>query len=423
MIILIVCIVNSLAFYDQVIAASGTINVTIKNTSGQGVGSIPGECIGTYRQESASGDIPLIEVEHYKFTSNSAGKTSISVQNVEKAEFQCILMISSKDYSGGNSGFKVSSGGSKSVSFTYLKGASSSTKVKSNSSNSSVTKSQTQTQSQEEVKIEYAPISKSNIPGGYSLSHDLKKLEMEQAKKVETFKVAHKESKNTIEWLEPLDLSSADLEEKFNKLDEYIQIDNKGKVFVNTEALPQLNKKARVTMANLNFYFREGEGAVITKDGEIVSEDLVSDIKYDSEAKTLVFTVSGFSEYELKPRLIVNECEEAIKEDKCTITGYTEDLDADLTLSISGDMGMEEELAINEKGEFEFDVELDRGQKIDVKLLSANLNGATETASWSTSREELIKSIYLIIGAAILVIIAIGSTGKLVWKKFSDKKR
>jgi hypothetical protein len=111
----------------------------------------------------------------------------------------------------------------------------------------------------------------------------------DKKKKVENFEISY-EGGNSILFLENLDLSTITKE---SDLPLIFIINEKGKVSIDTTKYSFLNKKARITMTGLEFK----KTPVILHNG-VEDSSVVSDIEYNAETGTLVFTVSGFSTYE-----------------------------------------------------------------------------------------------------------------------------
>ncbi len=96
--------------------------------------------------------------------------------------------------------------------------------------------------------------------------------------------------KNTIEFVEPVDVSDTS---KLASLDQYVEMTAVGKVKIDSDAMPGLNKKAKITMSGLQF----AQTPTILRDGGD-SSNYVTDISYMKETGVLKFSVTGFSTYE-----------------------------------------------------------------------------------------------------------------------------
>lgn len=105
--------------------------------------------------------------------------------------------------------------------------------------------------------------------------------------------------KNKVVFNEPVDLSADDI---FDRINDGVNIDETGKVEIDSELLPELNKPASITMSGIDL-----ESPEIIKDRE--EEANVSNLNYDRDSQILTFDVEGFSTYEA-----VEDAEAAIEE-------------------------------------------------------------------------------------------------------------
>lgn len=99
--------------------------------------------------------------------------------------------------------------------------------------------------------------------------------------------------KNKIEFIDPVDASK--LFQAGNDISKLIYISASGKVSMDSEKLPGLNRKAKITMFGLQYK----QTPMILRNGED-AKDYVSNIRYDEKAGVLTFEVKGFSTYETK---------------------------------------------------------------------------------------------------------------------------
>lgn len=123
----------------------------------------------------------------------------------------------------------------------------------------------------------------------------LDEMSSEQMELVEnlTFDVI---GKNKVIFLNSINLTGTETQEKMNKLIEYIYLDTIGLVSINTYQLPFLESPATVTMYGLSF----SETPDIYKDGVLATSQEVDNISYNSESGILTFNVATFSEYEAR---------------------------------------------------------------------------------------------------------------------------
>lgn len=82
-------------------------------------------------------------------------------------------------------------------------------------------------------------------------------------------------------------------EELISNLDKAIDLSQKGKISVDTNKYPELNKKAHIVLKGLSFK----STPEILRNGEKAG-DYVSNVTYDTKTGTLEFDVKGFSTYE-----------------------------------------------------------------------------------------------------------------------------
>lgn len=122
-----------------------------------------------------------------------------------------------------------------------------------------------------------------------SKTTDISKLSAEQLKSVDKFTLEVVGTAR-IEFKEPVDLSGVTTQ--LNQLDQYVRMNMVGDVFVDSEALKELNKPATITMAGLKFK----KTPIIYKDNKPAG-DAVSQVSYDAAKGVLVFDVTGFSRY------------------------------------------------------------------------------------------------------------------------------
>jgi len=102
-----------------------------------------------------------------------------------------------------------------------------------------------------------------------------------------------------VEFMGQVDLSSEERIALMNELDKYINMNEPGKIFVDTSTLTFLNLPAKIYMYNLSFKTTP----LIYKDGVLVTSEEVKNIDYsidENNVGTLSFEVVGFSTYEAR---------------------------------------------------------------------------------------------------------------------------
>jgi hypothetical protein len=138
---------------------------------------------------------------------------------------------------------------------------------------------------------------------------------------------------NKIVFTEALDLSSEKTVEALQQLDSYVKINSTGTVELDTKALSALNKKATITMYNLEYLF----APEILVGGEKDSKGIVNNTRYDQKTGTLVFGVSHFTTFSAVPRLeLINPTSKVIKEADTAISGRISDPEAVVTGELNG---------------------------------------------------------------------------------------
>ncbi len=117
--------------------------------------------------------------------------------------------------------------------------------------------------------------------------------------KVKAFTIAI-DDKNEIKFEEDLDLSSQNSIEKLKELDKYVDLDEPGKIVVDSVAIPALNKKAKLTMLGLAKYVAAPE---ILVDGRVDSKKTVGKVTFNKNKKSAEFSVSHFTTFTAIPKL------------------------------------------------------------------------------------------------------------------------
>lgn len=288
--------------------------------------------------------------------------------------------------------------------------------TKKNSSSSSKT-SDTSTSSTSNL-TDLAPISSvvlsSVFKNSSSRTSDLSNLTNEEAAHFKNF-IIEDVLFGMIQFTEEVDLSGEDIAQKFAELSKYIKIE-KGKVYVDSENLPQLNKRARVSIYNQNLV--PNEFSVYRDNTELDSEQI--NLDYASKAKIVSFDVAGFSTYIVKPNLVI-ETPDSIdtKTAEYPIRGRVGDLDSQVTINLSGE---EEKFTMSpeEDGSFEHIFKLNEGQNEVVILVKFSNGDATIIKQEITYRPQSIIGfagsvidggetyIYVVLTTALFVMLFFG---------------
>lgn len=171
--------------------------------------------------------------------------------------------------------------------------------------------------------------------------------------------------KNKIVWTEHLDLSSQETIDKLKSLDNFINAATPGIVEVDSAALPQLNKKATITMYNLPFI----STPKILVDG-VENYFLVSQINYKNG--TLSFQAAHFTKFEAAPTLEISEPVPnfTIDKSKITLNGKISDPAAKVLAKLN-DKDLGELKVATDSGEFSTKLSLKGGKNtITVSAIS-----------------------------------------------------
>ncbi len=182
-----------------------------------------------------------------------------------------------------------------------------------------------------------------------------------------------------ITFSEEVDLSVSGLGEKFKTLDQLVRLES-GYVSINTDSLPELNKPAMMTMSGLDF--AKGSLPVILRNGVVADDTVVSDLKYKSGV--LTFSVTGFSEYVVRPTIKLDQTDFTTDELKATVSGFVDDLQALGTIKINGET---EDLTIDRKGFFQYEVTLKENTTNKIIVTFTSSNGAVDQKSLTINQQ------------------------------------
>lgn len=217
-------------------------------------------------------------------------------------------------------------------------------------------------------------------------------------------------SVGSIKFNETVDLSSDEVKNKFKELDKYIKVAQKGVISIDSTNLPQLNKKATLTMKALNFV----KTPRVLYNGK-ENKSVISNIKY--KEGTLTFDVSKFSTFTAAPNIEIEEPENNFSTSEKTVKlkGKVNDPTASVSAKLNNKNLGKVKVATN--GSFEKEVNLDEGNNnLVVSALSSNL--ATAEASVSGT----LKKTNLAVLYALLGFLAIIGGGGLIYSLRKLKK-
>src|SRR4030042_773788 len=215
--------------------------------------------------------------------------------------------------------------------------------------------------------------------------------------------------KATLKFKEPVNLSSKEVKEKFKKLDEYVRLGTTAIVDLNSSSLPELNKKASVTMKGLPWI---ATPRVLVNGKE--DKSIVSNIKYAKG--TLTFDVTHFSVFKAAPSVSVTEPSNnfEVHDKQITLKGVVSDPTASVSAKLNNrNLGKIKVSTVS--GQFETKLDLVEGLNyIVVNALS--LNGATASATISGTLVFVTSNFYFYSLLGLLALLAIGAAGFSCYK-------
>ncbi|HEC67195.1 MAG TPA: hypothetical protein ENI23_18105 [bacterium] len=211
---------------------------------------------------------------------------------------------------------------------------------------------------------------------------------------------------NKIVFLDPIDLSKETTANKFAVLETYVSIFEKGRIFVDSEGMPELDKRATITMRGLSLV--SGAKPNIVEDGSETTN--VSNIQYDG--KDLTFDVAGFSSFAFRPTLVLDELEEEVSEPIYIISGEVDDLDAKVDIHLGEEL-VGEAIEVDRQGKFEFEYTLEQEQN-EFRIVAFSDNGEVQDLTFEVTfigGEEIIpeetKAVSFLLVLGIVAIIAV----------------
>lgn len=251
-----------------------------------------------------------------------------------------------------------------------------------------------------EPEPEPAPISSIVLPDNFtqegSSTTDISQLTLEESKAVENFTLEDT-STGKIVFTQPLDLSSEELVGYFENLGEYVDICNM-LVKVDAGTIPVFNTGANITLYNLDLK----EDALVVLMNDTPADDSVSSLTYDSEQKTLTFSVKDFANsYSLSPNLVISEETTSLSEvstEEVDISGSVADRGATIELLLNGEEHTGD-IVVDEEGKFTVRITLQKGEN-EIKVRATS-------AFCSITDEEVFKLTYKPDNSLLLLIILI----------------
>jgi len=224
-----------------------------------------------------------------------------------------------------------------------------------------------------------APISYSTLPDIFlsdsSETTTLSNLTLTKASSVSDFTIEIKEN-GKIRFIEPVDLSNRELLYRFNRLDQYVKIEN-GKVKIDIEFLPQLDKKAIVKLYNIK----------LLQKPEIISSDGLSVIDQNKillNDNVLTFETDGFSSYMVKPQFNFKLPPKSHENDFFTLRGHTSDLSAQIKI-YSEEVEINTEVTIDKHGNFSTQIPL-QNKENNYRLVVTFFNNLQEESTFTINK-------------------------------------
>ncbi len=247
------------------------------------------------------------------------------------------------------------------------------------------------------------------LPQNFKANLDFNNVNSTNASSIKGFVLESEEIGNKIEWLEPLDFSGEGLGEKFKNLDQYVNLDHGGLVEIDSNNLPIFNKKAKVTLTQLNLNVTEGRMPILLKDGALPKEGEISNVSYANNS--LSFVVSSFSKYTIKPTLSVTPCE-FNQADVCLLKGSVDDYNSIVTLRVetSKNYFSDENIHLNLDGSFEKQIVGRAGEDSKVDIIVKGVSGELERSTLvikdkNTSQAAKEKNKFLVISGIVIWIV------------------
>ena len=216
--------------------------------------------------------------------------------------------------------------------------------------------------------------------------------------------------KNKISWTGPVNLSSADTANKFRQLDIYIKATTTGIVELDSKALPELNKKATITMFNLPFV----STPKVLVDGK-ADPKVVSNIKYSKGA--LTFNAAHFTKLEAAPTLEINEPKNGFTTSKADITLIGRITDPTATVSAKlNNQSLGNLKVATKSGEFSTKLRLTKGKNL-IKVEAASKFGPPLVATVSGVFKPLNLLPWLVGAGAVVALSILAAAGYWYYKK------
>ncbi len=402
-------------FSTPVIAGNATVSVIIKNTSGQGLPSVPITCTSTAPKVGT--ELPPAPDINY-LTTNGNGIANWSVDGIEGYTYKCFA--SSATYTVNNVTYYFSSP-SPSEAFSLIPGQTQQVNITGTPYNTGSSNNNSNTSTTSEPEIEYAPVSETEISSTFtkegSETTSFTDMTLEDSKTVSELTIDDAEF-GKIKYLEDKDLSDDKFLSIFEDLDNYFNFMT-GKVTVDTQDVSEFNSKALVTFYNINLV---GNEIKIALDDEY-NEEISSSAEYNKETKELSFEVSSFSEYEVMPNMQISLEKDSITIDtyNYTISGTVEDLDSTIEVELNGEK-IEENIEIDKNGNFNIELTLKEGDNT-INITTTGISGYSESINKNINYTPPTNYIYWIVGGVALCILFLISVITAVFFIIKKKKK
>lgn len=271
---------------------------------------------------------------------------------------------------------------------------------------------------------------KPEIPSSFYASGStttvVKDLTTEQLKSISNFTL-DTPGFSKIVFNEKVDLSSQDTLQRLAKLNQYVFMDQKGEVTIASDLMPELNKKATVTLYSLSFVSLGSDYTpVILKDDFEPSGSEVTNVTLTGKDK-ITFDVSGFSTYAVRPTLIFEEKNIDTDQQKYTLTGKIDDLDAEISVFLNNSR-IEQDITPDSEGNFSVELELKKGEnnvQVTAKGVSEQSYGEALTINYGSNEKNPVSSTNwsLIIGIVLLAGAVLGGGFYYYKTKYLPRRR
>lgn len=257
-----------------------------------------------------------------------------------------------------------------------------------------------------EVKAQLTALETKLTEVGF-VTPDISELPEAQAKAYAGLTLESKDN-GKVTFVSKIDLLAENLKTKLPNIGDFIKITN-GKLVIDCTQLPELKGTIDVDLYNLNFTEKSFKVVADGKEVESATDTVlredgteVSPATYNGESKILSLKNLTLCNVAVSPNLsITNKSEDSTTNDeKYVISGNVADTDAVIMIDVNGS---NEEVELNEKGEFSKDIKLKPGSN-EIKVKATSTNGESE--------EQVIKVVFnssniapIIIGIVLFLLL------------------